>query len=324
MIVSHRPFPRVIECGRAGASIVRPRAGRPFVRARRRALASGAAVRPTTVVRRRRSRSAFRRPTTLGVPSGTAAPPCTAPWQDRTRQRRVLMSQRQAAASVHLGAHRAPAHHRRLRDAPPARRGPGIRTPVPSHHGHGTSFGLPPAPEISLPVPRQGLHGAGAAFAFSSGGFGHLARNVAPYPGPVADVLVLRGPPPARADGRFAPSPTGSLHLGNLRTALLAWLLRARGGRALPDPRRGPRPRARARAADRRAARRPRRARPGPRRGGAAPVHPRRALRGRARRCSSATGSSTAAGAPAPRSATRRRRRTSTCPRARTPAPAAT
>src|SRR5215216_7647431 len=25
-------------------------------------------------------------------------------------------------------------------------------------------------------------------------------------------------------DGRFAPSPTGTLHLGNLRTAVLAWL----------------------------------------------------------------------------------------------------
>ncbi len=32
--------------------------------------------------------------------------------------------------------------------------------------------------------------------------------------------------------GRYAPSPTGDLHLGNLRTALLAWLYtRARGGK---------------------------------------------------------------------------------------------
>ena len=38
------------------------------------------------------------------------------------------------------------------------------------------------------------------------------------------DLLRLSGPAPANADGRFAPSPTGELHVGNLRTALLAWL----------------------------------------------------------------------------------------------------
>ncbi len=47
----------------------------------------------------------------------------------------------------------------------------------------------------------------------------------------MAERLELRAPPPPRADGRFAPSPTGPLHLGNLRTALLAWLF-ARAGRA--------------------------------------------------------------------------------------------
>jgi glutamyl-tRNA synthetase len=37
-----------------------------------------------------------------------------------------------------------------------------------------------------------------------------------------------------QADGRFAPSPTGVLHVGNLRTALLAWLFaRSAGARFL-------------------------------------------------------------------------------------------
>ena len=37
-------------------------------------------------------------------------------------------------------------------------------------------------------------------------------------------------PAAPNGDGRFAPSPTGSLHLGNLRTALLAWLFARSAG----------------------------------------------------------------------------------------------
>ncbi|MGO1408585.1 MAG: tRNA glutamyl-Q(34) synthetase GluQRS [Brachybacterium sp.] len=37
---------------------------------------------------------------------------------------------------------------------------------------------------------------------------------------------------PARGAGRYAPSPSGDLHLGNLRTAILAWALARRSDRA--------------------------------------------------------------------------------------------
>ncbi len=44
--------------------------------------------------------------------------------------------------------------------------------------------------------------------------------------------MVSEPVPAARGAGRYAPSPTAALHLGNLRTALVAWLLARTTGRA--------------------------------------------------------------------------------------------
>ena len=38
---------------------------------------------------------------------------------------------------------------------------PGTRMPLPSHQGHATSLGVPPRFEITLPLPRQGIHSRG-------------------------------------------------------------------------------------------------------------------------------------------------------------------
>lgn len=81
-------------------------------------------------------------------------------------------------------------------------------------------LGLPPRLEITVPLPVHGEQtgwSVGSASVLTGG-----ERNASFDP-----VLPSH-------DGRFAPSPTGELHLGNLRTAVLAWLLaRSAGARFL-------------------------------------------------------------------------------------------
>ena len=51
----------------------------------------------------------------------------------------------------------------------PGRRGPAMRRPLPSHHGHVTGFGSPPRPEITRPVPRQGVQRSGSCGSLMHG-----------------------------------------------------------------------------------------------------------------------------------------------------------
>ena len=123
-------------------------------------------------------------------------------------------------------------------------------------------------------------------------------------------------------DGRFAPSPTGTLHVGNLRTALLAWLVGPQRRRPLPRADGGPRPGAGAVRRGRAAAARPARDRPRLGRRGDLAVHARRGLRARDRTACATRATSTSASARAPRSARRAPPPTARCPRAPTRAPA--
>ena len=92
---------------------------------------------------------------------------------------------------------------------------------MPSHQGHSTVVGAPVRFDTTRPVPRHAVQGGGAAGSSGVASWSAIGGRRLPS----EDM---------GADGRFAPSPTGILHVGNLRTALLAWLAaRSRSSRFL-------------------------------------------------------------------------------------------
>ena len=144
---------------------------------------------------------------------------------------------------------------------------------APSSPRRPTSSGWAPPASRSPPSPP----GSRAARAYRDLWAEVERRACSAEPGPLAG-----RPPPGwetqdrMPDGRFAPSPTGPMHLGNLRTALLAWLFARHGAsrflvRIEDLDRVGVAARARGLGPGR-----PGRPRPRPRRPGHPPVGPRR------------------------------------------------
>ncbi len=97
-----------------------------------------------------------------------------------------------------------------------------MNAPLPSHHGHATVDGSPPRFEMTWPVLRQGEQDERSEGAAGSAPAAAViaAKTLAAPARSAAGATLGR----MRGTGRYAPSPTASLHLGNLRTALLAWL----------------------------------------------------------------------------------------------------
>ena len=130
------------------------------------------------------------------------------------------------------------------------------------------------------------------------------------------DLAALAARLPARPLTRFAPSPTGYLHLGHVANAVWVWGMARALGRAGAAPARGPRPGPLPAGVRGRAARRPRVAgtRAGRRRAGRVPRRARRRSARATRRAS--TGRARAAAAPAGLRLRLLRGRTSPAPRA--------